>query len=229
MAAGDSGFKKFMEALGGGIEGHPIKITVLLLGLIVVGIVIYWVATNWQAIKALGANVVAGATIVLWGAVASALTGLAILAISFGYKKWKAANEANKKAADDATKEAADTRNSEIEAANKITDPTAKQAAIDAANSKYADAVKQVNTTKDAADATNTTVTKGLMDSITTAVTASPGTPDAKLNVEANGEVVSGDAKTVTDQTQNQDITASSTGDNPLTAEGDPDISYDIR
>lgn len=223
--------KDFLDAFGDTIKNNPIKITLLLLGLIFVGLVIYWIADNWQAIKAFGPNVVLGAEITFWGVVAAALTGLTILAISFGVKQWKAQTARTAKARADAISDADKARASAMEAANAIEDPVQRQAAIDAANAAYGEAVATANGTKAAADASATTAIKGTMENITKATNAQPGTPDATLNIQVNGDTTVQidqsqltDEQSLSEQLNSQDITGSSTGDAPPTESGGEDI-----
>jgi len=115
------GFKDFMEAFGSGIENHPIKITVLLLGLIVVGIVIYWVVDNWPLIKSLGLGAVLAAGIGFIGYIIAGIVGVALPALLAGVKALKASRE--KIAEDKATKEA------EVDDAVKAGNMTAEEGA----------------------------------------------------------------------------------------------------
>lgn len=163
MAAGDSGFKKFMEAFGTGIENHPIKITLLLLGLIVVGIVIYWVADNWQDIKDLGPIFTLGAKLTLFAVIAAALLGITVLAIGIVYKIYKFArgkNESDKEEADkkaDADKAAVDNNPNSTDADKAAAAEAAEetkannQKTFDDANNALADAIPAITSSVNAA------------------------------------------------------------------------------
>jgi pyruvate/2-oxoglutarate dehydrogenase complex dihydrolipoamide acyltransferase (E2) component len=163
MAAGDSGFTKFMEAFGTGIENHPIKITLLLLGLIVVGIVIYWVADNWQDIKDLGPIFTLGAKLTLFAVIAAALLGITVLAIGIVYKIYKFArgkNETDKEEADkkaDADKAAVDNDPKSTDADKAAAAKAAEEAKannqknFDNANNALADAIPAVTSSVNAA------------------------------------------------------------------------------
>lgn len=97
-----------VDSFGGAILHNPIKITLLLLGLILVGLIIYWLADNWDAVKALGPIFTLGAKVTLLAVICAALLGITVTTLGIVYKvwKWSRGKAADAKAAADKKAEA---------------------------------------------------------------------------------------------------------------------------